>query len=278
MSSLDETLINDAAPAGSLRYFSLLYTPAEVRTQLAALYLIDSEIRASARSANHDVAHTRLRWWREEIARLRSSTPQHPATRALAALADGMDFKALFDLLTAAEQDLASVSYEEEREVEAYLRRSGGSTAELAANILLPALNDKARETARTLGMAIRRTETLRDLRQDAHDGRIYFALPTLENANVDVNELNRPTLSEPLRRLVLNQAQRVRSDLDRSIGSFESSDRNRLRPLLVLASLHARLLEHLERDPDDIPKRHMDLAPFEKVWTAWRAASTTKL
>jgi phytoene synthase len=275
--SLDQTLINDAAPPGSLRYFSLLYAPAKLRAHLAALYLIESEIRSSARLASHDVAHTRLQWWREEVGRLRNGSPQHPATRALATFESSLDFKALFDVLTAAEQDLAATSYEDEREVEAYLRRSGASTAELAASILVAPqpLSDQAREHAKHIGISIRRAEILRDLRQDAYDGRIYFALPTLARANIQVADLKQQALTQPVRTLVLEQAQQIRRDFDRSTATLRPPERTRLRPLLVLASLHARLLERIQREPDALPQRRVDLGPLEKVWISWRAAIT---
>ncbi len=83
MSLLEEDLINRAAPPGSMRYFSLLYSPEERRDAVLALYVIDTEIRESAKSASHDVAHTRLTWWRAETDRLVNGNPQHPATRLL---------------------------------------------------------------------------------------------------------------------------------------------------------------------------------------------------
>ena len=39
-----------------MRYFALLYTPPEKRDAVMALFIIDSELRESAQSANHDVA------------------------------------------------------------------------------------------------------------------------------------------------------------------------------------------------------------------------------
>src|SRR5262249_7775796 len=80
---IDESFLNRAAPPGSMRYFSLLYAPDDRRDAIAALYVIDAEIRESARSASHDVAHTRLQWWRAEVDRLVNGAPQHPATRVL---------------------------------------------------------------------------------------------------------------------------------------------------------------------------------------------------
>src|SRR5437868_15335377 len=106
---LEDSLINRAAPPGSLRYFALLYTPEPLRDAVTALYVIDAEIRESAQSANHDVAHTRLQWWRQEIDRLVNANPQHPATRTLNSLAsfDRKNFSRLHELLVAADMDLA---------------------------------------------------------------------------------------------------------------------------------------------------------------------------
>ncbi len=66
-----------------MRYFSLLYAPEDKRDIVLALYAIETEIRESAKSASHDVAHTRLTWWRAETDRLINGNPQHPATRIL---------------------------------------------------------------------------------------------------------------------------------------------------------------------------------------------------
>ena len=73
MALLDDSLVNRAAPPGSMRYFSLLYAPENRREQLLALYVIDAEMRESAQTVNHDVAHTRLRLGGDEEAGLSHS-------------------------------------------------------------------------------------------------------------------------------------------------------------------------------------------------------------
>ena len=88
MAPLDDSLVNRAAPPGSMRYFSLLYAPEERREQVCALYVIDAEIRESAQSVNHDVAHTRLQWWRGEIDRLVRPQETAAIAQAMAAIDD----------------------------------------------------------------------------------------------------------------------------------------------------------------------------------------------
>src|SRR5689334_10192749 len=133
-SMLDESLIARAAPPGSLRYFSLLYTPDTQRAALTALLVIEAEIREAATSANHDVAHTRLRWWRMEVDRLVNGNAQHPAGRVLQAAATlaPQHWQLLHEPLSAADMDLARLTYETLEELHAYGARSGGALLELA--------------------------------------------------------------------------------------------------------------------------------------------------
>src|ERR1700719_2355357 len=68
----------------SARYFALLYSPAPQRLVLDALFGIEREISASLRPGlDHQVAHSRLQWWREECERAALGRPVHPLTRAL---------------------------------------------------------------------------------------------------------------------------------------------------------------------------------------------------
>src|SRR5262245_15548622 len=110
---LDESMIARAAPPGSLRYFALLYASPAQRSMLTALLSIEMEIRDSACSANHDVAHTRLRWWRSEVDRMVNGTAQHPAARALqsSATLPRDCWNLLHEVLSAADMDLARMTY-----------------------------------------------------------------------------------------------------------------------------------------------------------------------
>lgn len=66
-------------PAGSVRYFVLLYTPAPRRLALAALLAIADELAAGLyRGLDHGVAHLRLQWWEDELLRFQQRTPRHP--------------------------------------------------------------------------------------------------------------------------------------------------------------------------------------------------------
>src|SRR4030095_1501878 len=149
-----------------MRYFSLLYAPENRRDQLWALYVIDAELRESAQSANHDVAHTRLQWWRAEIERLVNGSPQHQATRLLNdSGVERASFAKLHEAAVAADMDLARMTYSNMGEVRAYSSRSGGAIQELmAAQLVAPApLDETVRAIANRIGVGVRQSEMLRD-------------------------------------------------------------------------------------------------------------------
>ena len=159
---------------------------------MLALYVIDAEIRESSRSASHDVAHTRLTWWRAETDRLVNGNPQHPATRLLCdhAQANGRCSAKLHEVLAAADMDLARMTFTNQQELRAYCSRSGGAIHELvAAQLAAPdALDESARAAANKLGVGIRLAEMLRDLRQDAYDGNVYLPLDLLDKHERNLN------------------------------------------------------------------------------------------
>ncbi|HEY7642565.1 MAG TPA: squalene/phytoene synthase family protein [Steroidobacteraceae bacterium] len=273
MSRLDDSLVNRAAPAGSMRYFSLLYAPEDKRDRLCALYVIDAEIRESAQSANHDVAHTRLTWWRAEIDRLVNGNPQHPATRLLneSQPVDRLSCAKLHEAVAAADMDLARMTYSNMRELRAYCSRSGGAIQELmAAQLVGPAALDEGnRATANRLGIGVRQAEILRDLRQDCCDGRVYLPQDRLTAHEVTLEDLRNREIAPRLRAALREYRNEVQEELQSAVAASSAQ----LRPLAVLAALHRRLLDRIASSNYDVATARVELGPIEKPWVAWRTA-----
>lgn len=256
---LDQSYIERAAPPGSMRYFALLYTPPEQREFIAAILVIDAEIRGSCQ-ASHDVAHTRVAWWRAEVDRLVNRNAQHPATQTLQRALPHADFSVLHEALTAADMDLAKMSYNTRPELAAYLERSGGAVLQFASPV--------APEAARKIGALIRRVETLRDLTREAREGRVYWPLDELDAAHITVADLQGGKVTPSLSDLIAKESAALHSEFD----ATESDSR----PLVVLARLHTRLLRRMARAEYDVIIHRHELGALEKVWTAWRAARSS--
>ena len=272
MAALDDSLVNRAAPPGSMRYFSLLYAPDDRRDQLLALYVIDAEIRESAQSANHDVAHTRLQWWRAEIDRLVNGSPQHPATRVLnESSVERASFAKLHEIMVAADMDLARMTYSNMRELRAYSSRSGGAIQEVAAaQLVAPApLDEAARATANRIGIGVRQSEMLRDVRQDAYDGRVYLPQDRLTEHKVSLEDLRAREAAPQVKAALREFKDAVQEELKSALTSVSTP----LRPLAVLAALHGRLLQRIAARDYNVAQSRIELGPIEKPWVAWKAA-----
>jgi 15-cis-phytoene synthase len=272
MSALDESLVNRAAPAGSMRYFSTLYAPVDKRDVLRALYVIDAEVRESAQNVNHDVAHTRLQWWRAEVDRLINGVAQHPATRLLSEQSrqERQGFANLHECLVAADMDLARLTYSNARELQAYCARSGGAVLELvAAELADPPLKDAQRALANRIGVGLRQTEMLRDLRQDAYAGRVYLPLDELATHGLTEIDLRAAETPAAVKSALRPFAARAEANLAQACDLRDAA----LRPICVLAALHRRLLDRIAARGYDVGAERIELGPFEKPWIAWRAA-----
>ncbi|WP_116810278.1 squalene/phytoene synthase family protein [Steroidobacter cummioxidans] len=274
MSTLDNELVNRTAPPGSMRYFSLLYSPEDRREIVQALYAIDTEIRESAKSASHDVAHTRLTWWRAETDRLINANPQHPATRVLLDRTSGdrAVFNKLHEVLAGADMDLARMTFSNQQELRAYCSRSGGAIQELIATLLVGpgALDETTRAAANKLGVGIRMAEIVRDLRQDAYDGNVYLPMDLLDKHDLQTEHLRAREVDPKLK-------DALRSFRDSAVAELDLPPRGpqteHLRPVYVLAALHRRLLDHIAARNYDVATQRIELGPLQKPWTAWRAA-----
>jgi 15-cis-phytoene synthase len=255
-----------------MRYFSLLYAPEDRRDQLCALYVIDAEIRESAQGANHDVAHTRLQWWRAEIERLVNGSPQHPATRLLNDSAvERASFAKLHEAMVAADMDLARMTYSNMLEVRAYSSRSGGAVQELMAALLVAPspLEEAARVVANRIGIGVRQSEMLRDLRQDAYDGRVYLPQDLLAARNVTLEDLRNREVAPHVKAALREFKDAVQEELKSALASVSAP----LHPLAVLAALHRRLLDRIAARDYNVAESRIELGPIEKPWVAWRTA-----
>lgn len=274
MSTIDDGLINRTAPPGSMRYFSLLYAPEQRREVVLAIYVIETEIRESAKSASHDVAHTRLTWWRAETDRLINGNPQHPATRILHERASGdrSVFNKLHEVLAAADMDLARMTFGNQQELRAYCSRSGGAIQELVASQLTGSgtLDESARAAANKLGVGIRLAEIVRDLRQDAYDGNVYLPLDLLDKHELKTEHLRAREVNPKLQDALRSVRTTALPELDLPASGTQTEP---LRPAFVLAALHRKLLDRIAARNYDVATSRIELGPLQKPWTAWRAA-----
>ena len=263
-------------PVGSMRWYAWLFAPATARNAMAALLALETELRSIADArVDHAVAHLKLQWWRDEVQRLERGEPRHPLTRALlhqAPLA-GPAWRPLQDLLSSVELDLASTTYETESELDAYLRLADGLQRAMTTAVHGGPGGQALERFARAAGQLVRGVEIIRDLRQDALQGRIYLPLSWLAAEDIAHDELSRPALGAAPRRCLARLAIKSRERWREALGLLGDADSEALRGQRVLGELHVALLGGIEGSQFDVGHDRVELGPVRRLWTAWRAA-----
>jgi phytoene synthase len=262
---------------GTVRYLAWLYSPPRLREPLGLLLELEAQIcTPRAAPLDHQVAHARLAWWREECERLVRGTPVHPLTRALLALRTlpapaRLDFGGLIDV---AAWDLAQATFDTREELTGYCSRWAAAMTQLAAQLTAPVgvSAERAGEMGRTLGAHVREIELLATLAAEAHAGRLRLPLDELERAAVDTDSLARPPWGEPLTMLVRARLTALRAGLARALGVLERAERQAWRGLVVWAVLAERQARcALTALPE--AWRPGPLDRMAEAWGAWRAA-----
>lgn len=263
-------------PAGAMQWYAWLYTPRALRDIPAAVFTLAHEWHSLADTrVDHAVAHLKLQWWREELGRLEQGTARHPLTQTLGRVAPDARpaWQALQDSLTAVQYDLANTSYQNETELEAWLALADGPYRALAL-LLAPGADSRSlQDLGRAVGRAIRQVEVIRDLREDAVNGRIHLPLDWLHREGITYVELRAAATGPGARRCLERLAARARDDWVAACAALDSLACEELRGLGVLGSLHAALLERIARARFAVGARRMALGPLASGWTAWRAA-----
>jgi phytoene synthase len=207
--------------------------------------------------------------------------------RVMVALADAqrrfpLPLDALRELIEGVRMDVAGTTYESFDELVVYCRRVAGGIGRLCLAIFglrgdAGADAPHAEQLADELGVALQLTNILRDVREDAENGRVYLPGEDLRRFGVVVSVGSPDGLladAEQLERLcalVRFECERAREWFDRGIALTAMLDRRSAACVLAMAGIYRRLLARIEEHPEEVARRRMSLPAREKAWVAAR-------
>lgn len=290
------------------RYLAWLYSPAPQRRLLQSLFGIEREIAASLQPGlDHNVAHSRLQWWREECERCAAGHPIHPLTRALGAAFDcsrGREaiqpgrlqevplraLAGLGGLVEMALWDLAGATFERRPELTAYCERWSAAVLEpLCAAVTPPPVAGSATDPGdamavaagdampapgdwRALGAALHELELITHVASEARYGRLRVPLDELERVGADPSVLSRPPWPSGVAQLLADRHQNLRAAIARTLSDLDRENQLSLRGLLVWAALACRISRRAQRElPESARPRRLDA--ITDGWCAWQSA-----
>jgi squalene synthase HpnC/squalene synthase HpnD len=271
-----------ARSAASNFYYAFYMLPRPKRDALCAIYafmrLVD-DVSDSPQSANSSVSDRALK--RAALSRWRGLldecvTGNTNGHAILPAFADAIQryripSRYFHDLISGAEMDLLETQYATFAALQEYCYRVAG-TVGLTCVHVFGFQDPHALELAERLGMAFQLTNILRDIRPDLAMGRAYIPAEDLSRFGCTLAELERGTLTAPVRELLRFEAERAWRCYREGAQLIGKVDADSRAALWALARIYSSLLARIEERDFDVFSARVRLNTAEKARILLRA------
>lgn len=275
-----EAYVRDlGTPFGSDEYYCVRFLEPRERPAVAALHALARELgRVPHECTEPAVAHAKLAWWREELARSCAGGARHPVTRVLApALARApLAPESLLELVAAFEEELDPPRYPDFEALHRHCLARGGTLALLEARVL-GAVAARSEPAVRELGAALRLAESLAAIGGDVRRGYVFVPGDELAAAGVTEAQLRVGRTTPAIRALLERHAQRAGTRLQRALDTLPPVERRALRAGRIRARLALALLAEIRRDDYRLLERRVTLTPIRRLWIAWRTSRRSR-
>ncbi|MDG9701307.1 presqualene diphosphate synthase HpnD [Streptomyces sp. DH37] len=278
----------EAVTAGQARNFAygIRLLPAGRRQAMSALYAFSRRVDDIGDGPlDPAVKHARLEETRALLDLVRTGKVPDDATDPVAvALADAaarfpIPLGGLDELIDGVLMDVRGRAYETWDELREYCRCVAGAIGRLSLGVFgtVPGAPgaERAPHYADTLGLALQLTNILRDVREDAAEGRTY--LPREELAAFGcATGLNRhaPPADGDFAGLVRFEVRRARALFAEGLRLLPLLDRRSAACVSAMAGIYHRLLTRIARDPHAVLRGRVSLPAREKAYVALRGLS----
>jgi 15-cis-phytoene synthase len=252
-----------ARDAGSSFYAGMRLLPPDRRRALFAIYALarqvddiaDGDLPPAEKLAALDAVRAGLRQLDEA---------DDPVLVALtdAARRFPVPLGAFDDLIDGAEMDARGTEYETFPELEAYCRCVAGSIGRLSLGVFDCSDRERGSVLADDLGVGLQIGNVLRDVREDAANGRVYLPHDELVRHGCEVRD---GALSGPVELVIAFEAERGLEWIRGGLELVRLLDRRSASCVLAMAGKYRLLLERIAADPALVLGGRVSLRPWEK-------------
>lgn len=263
--------------------YGIRLLPPDKRRAMSALYAFSrrvDDIGDGALSAS--AKKERLEGTRELLRRIADGAVEQDDTDPVAvALADAarrfpIPLGGLDELIDGVLMDVRGESYETWDELRVYCRCVAGAIGRLSLGVFgtVPGAPgaEHAAEYADTLGLALQLTNILRDVREDAANGRTYLPSDDLAKFGCSAGFHGAtPPAGADFTGLVHFEARRARALFAEGYRLLPLLDRRSGACVAAMAGIYRRLLERIAREPAAVLHGRVSLPGREKAYVAVR-------
>jgi 15-cis-phytoene synthase len=266
--------------------YGIRLLPTDKRQAMSALYSFSRRVDdigdgTLAPEAKRD----RLEGTRELLERIRQGAVDEDDIDPVAvALADAarrfpLPLGGLDELIDGVLMDVRGETYETWDDLKTYCRCVAGAIGRLSLGVFgtQPGARgaERAPEYADTLGLALQLTNILRDVREDAGNGRTYLPADDLAKFGCSAGfHSATPPPGSDFAGLVHFEVRRARALFAEGYRLLPMLDRRSGACVAAMAGIYRRLLDRIERDPEAVLRGRVSLPGREKAYVAVRGLS----
>jgi len=240
-------------------YYSFLVLPPKQRRAIIAVWdfcrAVDDAVDEEAAVVGTPTGRAAVAFWREELAR--AFDGREPATGQARRLQPfvatfGLPRQAFEDVIDGVAMDLDTTRYATFDDLFQYCRRVASAVGLICIRVF-GCRDERAREYALNLGVALQLTNILRDVKDDYGRGRIYLPLADLRACGCTVDDVSAGVASEPVRRVIAFECRRAHDFYDRARRALPPGDRRRLVAAEIMRAVYFETLRRIERSGHDV-------------------------
>jgi phytoene synthase len=225
--------------------------PRAKREGMSALYAFCREVDdvADEDALPLETRRTSLAAWREDIrVACEGGVPLYAVNRELQPILQrhGLPFALFDELLRGVETDLDTLRYDTYDQLELYCYRVASVVGLLSIEIF-GYQNPRCRDYAVLLGKALQFTNILRDVRNDAQRGRVYFPRDELQRHGLTPEDVLAQRYTPQFRTVAHAVAERARRFYREARQTLPAEDRRSMIAAELMGAVYWRLLQKLE-------------------------------
>ncbi|MFD5116451.1 presqualene diphosphate synthase HpnD [Streptomyces sp. NPDC058220] len=185
----------------------------------------------------------------------------------------------LDELIDGVLMDVRGDTYETWDDLKVYCRCVAGAIGRVSLSVFGSGTGapgaERAAEYADTLGLALQLTNILRDVREDAGNGRTYLPADDLAKFGCSTGfHSATPPAGSDFAGLVHFEVRRARALFAEGYRLLPLLDRRSGACVAAMAGIYRRLLDRIERDPEAVLRGRVSLPGHEKAYVAVRGLS----
>jgi 15-cis-phytoene synthase len=252
-------------------YYSFFILPRPKRDAIETIYAFcrfTDDIVDEA--GNEKEKHVLLLQWTEELKRSLYGVSRYSLLNRLAAIIHRfhIPIEHFYDLIKGMEMDLRNTRYGTFTELEQYCYRAASTVGLICAEVF-GYTNEKTKQYAINLGIALQLTNILRDIKADAKNGRIYLPLEDLRNFNYSEEELLNLTYNDRFVELMKFECERAHEYFRRAKACLAEEDKPLFTAARTMGNIYYLLLLRIERAHYDVFAKRIRLSSPLKILVA---------